>query len=341
MMIFKNIPLKKYNTFALDYTAECMIRIKTEKEAAALFNGNHFWNEPLLILGSGSNILFTGDFNGTILYPQIGGIKIEEYEPDNKNVIISAGAGINWDDLVLWSVNKGFGGLENLSLIPGKVGATPVQNIGAYGVEVKDLIVKVKTIDISDGSLRVFTNKECEFGYRTSIFKKKEKGKYLVTRVYYRLSVQPVLNLSYDSLKDEVRRIGKETLKNVRKGVINIRRSKLPDPEIIGNAGSFFKNAVVKASVAQDLKKEHPDMPVYQDKAGYVKLASGWLIDRCGWKGKRKGDAGVHEKQALVLVNYGKATGKEIFELSQEIKKSVSDKFGIDLEREVEIVGVI
>lgn len=341
MIIFKNVPLKKYNTFSLDYAAECMIRIKTEEQAVALFKGNHFWNEPLLILGSGSNILFTCDFKGTILYPQLGGIIIEEYEPDNKNVIISAGAGINWDKLVLWSVNKGFGGLENLSLIPGKVGATPVQNIGAYGVEIKDRIVKVKTIDISDGSIRIFTNKECGFGYRTSIFKSKEKGKYLVTRVYYRLSVQPMLNLSYDSLKDEVRRIGKETLKNVRRGVINIRRSKLPDPEIIGNAGSFFKNAVVKSSVAMDLKKEHPDLPVYQDKAGYVKLASGWLIDRCGWKGKRKGDAGVHEKQALVLVNYGKATGSEIFELSEEIRISVFDRFGIDLEREVEIVGVI
>ena len=341
MMIFKNIALKKYNTFALDYAAECMIRIKTEKEATALFNGNHFWNEPLLILGSGSNILFTGDFRGTILYPQLRGIKIEDYEPDNKNVIISSGAGIIWDDLVLWSVNKGFGGLENLSLIPGKVGATPVQNIGAYGVEIKDLIVKVNTIDISDGSKRIFTNKECEFGYRTSIFKRKEKGKYLVTRVYFRLSVQPILNLSYDSLKDEVKRIGKETLKNVRRGVINIRRSKLPDPDTIGNAGSFFKNAVVKASVAMDLKKEYPDLPVYPDKTGYVKLASGWLIDKCGWKGKRKGDAGVHEKQALVLVNYGRATGREIFELSQEIRNSVFDRFGVDLEREVEIVGII
>lgn len=341
MMIFKNIQLKKYNTFGLDYAAECMIGIKTEKEATALLKGTHFWNEPLLILGSGSNILFTGDFKGTILYPQLGGIKIVEYEPDNKNVIISSGSGINWDDLVLWSVNKGFGGLENLSLIPGKVGATPVQNIGAYGVEVKDLIVKVEALDVSDGSMRVFTNKECEFGYRTSIFKKKEKGKYMVTRVYYRLSAQPILNLSYDSLKDEVKRMGKETLKNVRQGVINIRRSKLPDPAIIGNAGSFFKNAVVRDSVALELKKEHPDLPVYQDKAGYVKLASGWLIDRCGWKGKRKGDAGVHENQALVLVNYGKATGREIFELSQEIKKSVIDKFGIDLEREVEIVGII
>ncbi len=340
-MIYKNIQLKKYNTFGLEYTAECMIKIKTEKEATALFNGTVAWKKPLLILGCGSNILFTSDFQGTILYPELKGIKIEEQEPDKGNVIVSAGAGVNWDDFVAWSVNKGFGGLENLSLIPGKVGATPVQNIGAYGVEVKDQIVKVKTISANDGSIRIFNNSECEFGYRNSIFKKREKDKYLVTRVYYRLTVKPSLNLGYESLKEEVSKIGKETLKNVRQGVINIRRSKLPDPEITGNAGSFFKNPVVTSSVAVNLKGGYPDMPVYKDQEGYMKLASGWLIDQCGWKGKRRGDAGIHEKQALVLVNYGKATGKEIYNLSEEIKKSVHEKFGVDLEREVEVVGVI
>jgi UDP-N-acetylmuramate dehydrogenase len=341
MMIYKNIPLKKYNTFGLDYMTECMIHIKAEKEATALFNAIADLKKPLLILGSGSNILFISDFKGTILYPELKGIKLEEQEPENGNVIVSSGAGVDWDVFVAWSVNKGFGGLENLSLIPGKVGATPVQNIGAYGVEVKDLIVKVKTVNINDGSIRVFSNKECEFGYRNSIFKSSEKGKYLVTRVYYRLRYKPLLNLSNESLKEEVNKLGKETLKNVRQGVINIRRSKLPDPEIIGNAGSFFKNPVVQGLVALNLKNEYPDIPVYKDKEGYMKLAAGWLIDRCGWKGKRKGDAGVHEKQALVLVNYGKATGKEIYDLSEEIKKSVYDKFGVELEREVEVVGVI
>jgi UDP-N-acetylmuramate dehydrogenase len=341
MMIYKNIPLKKYNTFGLDYMAECMIHIKAENEATALFNAIADLKKPLLILGSGSNILFTSDFKGTILYPELKGIKLEEQEPENGNVIVSSGAGVDWDIFVAWSVNKGFGGLENLSLIPGKVGATPVQNIGAYGVEVKDLIVKVETVNINDGSIRVFSNKECEFGYRNSIFKSNEKGKYLVTRVYYRLRYKPLLNLSNESLKEEVNKLGKETLKNVRQGVINIRRSKLPDPEIIGNAGSFFKNPVVQGLVALNLKNEYPDIPVYKDKEGYMKLAAGWLIDRCGWKGKRKGDAGVHEKQALVLVNYGKATGKEIYDLSEEIKKSVYDKFGVELEREVEVVGVI
>jgi len=340
-MIYKNIQLKKYNTFGLEYTAKCMIKIKTEKEATALFNGTVAWKKPLLILGCGSNILFISDFQGTILYPELKGIKIEGQEPEKGNVIVSAGAGVNWDDFVAWSVNKGFGGIENLSLIPGKVGATPVQNIGAYGVEVKELITKVKTLNINDGSIRVFSNNECEFGYRNSIFKTREKGKYLVTRVYYRMKIKPLLNLSYDSLKEEVNKLGTETLKNVRQAVINIRRSKLPDPEITGNAGSFFKNPVVKSSLATHLKDKYPEMSFFKDQEGYMKLAAGWLIDRCGWKGKRKGDAGVHYKQALVLINYGKATGKEIYNLSEEIKKSVYEKFGVELEREVEVIGVI
>ena len=341
MMIFKNIPLKKYNTFGLDYMADCMIHVRTEKEAIDFFRGIVTWKKPLLILGSGSNILFTGDFKGTILYPELGGIKIEEQELSDESVVISAGAGVNWDDLVEWTVNKGFGGLENLSLIPGKVGATPIQNIGAYGVEAKDRIVKVKTISTGDGSIRVFSNDECEFSYRNSVFKKSEKSKYLVTRVYYRLTVRPLLNLDYESLKEEVSKLGRETLKNVRQAVINIRKSKLPDPEIIGNAGSFFKNPVVESSIAAHLRKEYPQMPVYKDRSGYIKLSSGWLIDQCGWRGKRTGDAGVHDKQALVLINYGKATGIEIYNLSEEIKKSVHEKFGVDLEREVEVVGAI
>ena len=341
MKIYKNIPLKKYNTFGLDYTAECLIHIKNEKEATSLFNGSPDWKKPLLILGSGSNILFIDDFKGTILYPELEGIQIEEQKQNKESIIISAGAGVIWDDLVEWTVIKGFAGLENLSLIPGKVGATPVQNIGAYGVEVKDLIVKVKTISLNDGSMRIFTNEECEFGYRNSIFKNSEKSKYLVTRVYYRLGINPLANLRYESLKEEVNKLGKETLKNVRKAVIKIRQSKLPDPALIGNAGSFFKNPVVKSSVAERIKKKYPDMPLYEDQEGYMKLASGWFIDRCGWKGKRIGDAGVHDKQALVLINYGKANGKEIFNLSQAIKKSVYEKFGVELEREVEVIGVI
>jgi len=339
MIVHKNISLKKFNTFGLDYIADCMIRVRNDKEAIALLSGEISWKKPLLILGSGSNILFTSDFKGTILRPEFMGIKIEEQ--DRENVIISAGAGVNWDKMVEWTVNKGFGGLENLSLIPGRVGATPVQNIGAYGVEVKDTIVKVKAICISDGSSRIFSNNECEFGYRNSIFKGELKGKYLVTRVYYRLTTSPFIKLDYGSLHDEIKNPGDVTLKNVRQAVINIRRSKLPDPEIIGNAGSFFKNPIVSSSAAADLKKRYPQMPVYEDQSGGLKLAAGWLIDQCGWKGKRIGDAGVHDKQALVLVNYGNATGREIFDLSRKIKESVSEKFGVDLEGEVEVVGAI
>jgi UDP-N-acetylmuramate dehydrogenase len=340
-MIYENASLKKYNTFRLDYKTDYLIHILTEDQAASIFNGSNPCYGPILVLGGGSNILFTSDFKGTILYPAIEGIKIEEYDSSREHVIVSAGAGVDWDIFVEWTVNNGFGGLENLSLIPGKVGATPIQNIGAYGVEVKDLIDKVRTISTNDGSSRIFSNTECEFGYRDSIFKKALKGKYLVTRVYFKLTCGASLNLSYGSLKDEVDKLGEVNLKNVRQAVINIRQSKLPDPEIIGNAGSFFKNPVIRSSQGSKLKNLFPGMPVYPDIDGYVKLASGWLIDQCGWKGVRRGDAGVHEKQALVLVNYGNATGRQIFDLSEEVRKSVREKFGIELEREVEIIGTI
>jgi UDP-N-acetylmuramate dehydrogenase len=336
MKICKNVSLKNLNTFGLDYMADCMIHVKTDKEVKLLFRGDIHVKKPLLILGGGSNILFTENFKGTIIMPVFSGIRIEKTEGDD--VIISAGAGVNWDKLVEWTVNNDFGGLENLSLIPGNVGATPIQNIGAYGVEIKDSIEKVKTISLNDGSIKYFSNSECRFEYRNSIFKTENKGKYLVTRVYFRLTSNYVLKPDYGSLKDEISKLGKLTLKNVRESVINIRKSKLPDPDLIGNAGSFFKNPVVSKSVAEILIKEYPHLPVYNDHSGGIKLAAGWLIDQCGWKGKRIGDAGVHDKQALVLINFGKAEGKEIFLLSEEIKKSVRMKFGIELEREVEVL---
>jgi UDP-N-acetylmuramate dehydrogenase len=336
MIIRGNISLKKYNSFGFEYKARHMVHIRTEKEAVSLFNGNIHLKKPLLIMGSGSNILFTSDFEGTIVLTGLKGIKIEE--ESEESVIISAGAGVIWDTLVEWSVLKGFGGLENLSLIPGLVGAVPVQNIGAYGIEAKDTMVKVKTISTHDGSIRYFTNEECKFGYRSSIFKNSEKGNYLITRVYFKLKINPVADLSYGTLKDEVMKLGEPTLKNLREAVMNIRRSKLPDPAVIGNAGSFFKNPVVENHKAEELKKKYPGLPCYNDNHGSVKLTAGWLIDQCGWKGKRIGDAGVHEKQALVLVNHGKATGKEIFELSEKIRISVLQKFTVSLEREVEII---
>jgi len=339
MIINKNVSLKGYNTFGLNYLADCIIHLNNEREAKLVFDGSVSYKKPLIIVGGGSNILFTGDFKGTIIHPVIRGIRLVKEEVDT--AIISAGADVKWDHLVHWSVERGFSGLENLSLIPGSVGASAVQNIGAYGVEVKDSIVKVKTLDIRDGKARVFSGSECEFGYRSSVFKKSLKGKYLITRVYFKLNISPILNLGYGSLKEEVLRLGGSTLKNVRKAVINIRESKLPDPEIIGNAGSFFKNPVVSKSIAENLKKVYPEIPVYDESIGSKKIAAGWLIEKCGWKGKREGDAGVHENQALVLVNYGKASGRDIYNLSESIKKSVLDKFGIDLEREVEVIGPI
>lgn len=339
MRIFKNISLEPFNTFGLNYMADCLIRVKTEKDAISLFKGDISWKKPLLIMGGGSNILFTSDIKGTILRPEFGGIKA--VREDNGIIIISAGAGITWDKLVEWAVEKGYGGLENLSLISGTVGAAPVQNIGAYGTEVKDTILKVRTISVKDGAIRFFSNEECKFGYRNSIFKSGKKGEYLVTRVYFILKTNPVFNLGYGFLKEEVYKTGKTTLENVRRAVINIRKRKLPDPEVIGNAGSFFKNPVVSKKKNEILKIQYPAMPTYGDQSGGIKLAAGWLIEQCGWKGTRIGDAGVHEKQALVLVNHGNATGKDIFDLSEKIRISVKKKFGVVLEREVEAVGSI
>jgi UDP-N-acetylmuramate dehydrogenase len=339
MIINKNVSLKGYNTFGLNYLADCIIHLKNEKEAKSVFDGSVSYKEPLIIIGGGSNLLFTGDFKGTIIHPVIKGIRLVKEE--SSMVIISAGADVKWDDLVEWSVERGFSGLENLSLIPGSVGASAVQNIGAYGVEVKDSILKVKTLAVNNGVTRVFSNSECEFGYRSSVFKKSQKGKYLITRVYFKLNTSQMLNLGYGSLKEEVLKLGGPTLKNVRKAVINIREAKLPDPEIIGNAGSFFKNPVVSNPIAENLRKVYPEVPVYDENNGLKKIAAGWLIEKCGWKGRREGDAGVHEKQALVLVNYGKASGRDIYNLSEIIKKSVFDKFGIELEREVEVIGLI
>ena len=336
-MILRNVSLKKYNTFGLDYKADWLITVKTEKEAISALKDKKSLKYPFFIIGGGSNLLFIGDYKGTLLHPETEGIKIEEKQPGH--VIVSSASGENWDKLVEWSVYNGYGGLENLSLIPGSVGASPVQNIGAYGVEVKDTIEKVRAVSIEDGSIAEFSNNDCRFEYRNSIFKGEIKGKYLITRVYYRLTTRPLLKPDYGSLNDEIRKLGKLTLINIRQAVINIRRNKLPDPAIIGNAGSFFKNPVVNRAAAESFKKKFPQILAYENEAGGFKLAAGWLIEQCGWKGKRIGEAGVHDKQALVLVNHGKATGKEIYDLSEEIKKSVLGKFGVVLEREVEVVG--
>jgi UDP-N-acetylmuramate dehydrogenase len=335
-MIQRDISLKSYNTFGLDYKASCFNTINSEREAISIFKNQELLDEPILILGGGSNLLFMKNFKGTIIHPEIEGLIIEEQKKES--VIISSGAGIIWDDLVEWTVQLGYGGLENLSFIPGSVGASPVQNIGAYGVEVRETIEKVRTVSISDGTIKEFSNEECRFSYRNSIFKDELKGKYLVTKVFFRLTPRPIFKTDYGSLKEEVRKLGPLSLNTLRRAVINIRRKKLPDPQTTGNAGSFFKNPVVESSVADNLLSIYPDIPYYNDIPGYKKISAGWLIDQCGWKGKRIGNAGVHEKQALVLVNYGNASGEELLELSVKIARSVSDKFGIELQREVEVI---
>ena len=339
MKVFHNISLRNRNTFCIDIKADRFISIENEQEAESLFKDRTLISGQSLIIGAGSNMLFTGDFAGTVLHSEIGGIRVEEI--NNEDVIISAGSGVNWDSLVEWSVEKGFGGLENLSLIPGTVGASPVQNIGAYGVEAKDCIYKVRAVSILDGSVSEFSNSDCRFGYRDSIFKSELKGKYFVTRVFFRLNLNPEMKTEYGALGEELQKLGEVTLISIRQAVISIRKSKLPDPELFGNAGSFFRNPVVSAEIASSLKTEYPNMPSYTDGSGGIKLAAGWLIDLCGWKGVRRGDAGVHDKQALVLVNYGNATGSDIYNLSEEIKDSVIKRFGIELDREVEITGPI
>ncbi len=293
---------------------------------------------PVLVLGGGSNLLFVSDFDGLVIFPNIPGIVPEK--EDANHVWVRAGAGVEWDDFVAFTVNKGWGGIENLSLIPGKVGAAPVQNIGAYGQEAADTIESVSGIDLRTGEEWEISAPDCRFAYRNSIFKQELKGKFLVTSVLFILDKFPQLNLSYEGVARMLEGIAGPTVSDVRNVIVDIRRSKLPDPAVIGNAGSFFKNPVVESDLASRLSESHPGMPQYAvGDVGKVKLSAGWLIDQCGWKGAIRGGAGVHEKHALVLINRGEATGKEIFNLSEEIRKSVRLRFGVDLEREVLVIG--
>jgi UDP-N-acetylmuramate dehydrogenase len=335
-MISRNYSLKGHNTFGFSVKAAMFAAPGTVEEVISIVRSGILRDHDRLILGGGSNILFTRDFDGIILHPVIKGI--EATRVNENSVIVTAGAGVEWDDLAGWSVSHGFGGTENLSLIPGHTGAVAVQNIGAYGVEAAEIIDKVYCVDIENGERVIFSNHECRFGYRDSIFKGEMKGRYIVTSVDFSLTLRHNFNTQYGALNEEVNRLGGVTLENIRSAVINIRRSKLPDPEVTGNAGSFFKNPVIPEHVAAEIKRTNPQAPCFDAGEGLTKLAAGWLIDQCGWKGYRKGDAGVYDKQALVLVNHGNATGEMIAELAEEIAASVSERFGINLEREVEIV---
>ncbi len=337
MQVQENFQLKNYNTFNIDVSAKYFSTFASAEELELLLDDSKKVAHKL-ILGGGSNILFTKNFNGLVLKNKIMGIVTVHEE--EKYVYVKAGAGENWHQFVMHCVNKNFAGVENLSLIPGNVGASPMQNIGAYGVEIKDVFHSLEAYNIEEKKIMNFTLNDCEFGYRESVFKKKYKNEYAILSVTFRLNKKQHFNISYGAIEQELQKmnISKLNIQVISQAVINIRRSKLPDPKIIGNAGSFFKNPEISFKQFQKLDKKFPAIINYPLENGNVKLAAGWLIEQCGWKGYRKGDAGCHEKQALVLVNYGNASGKEIYELSEAIKKSVKKMFYIELEKEVNII---
>jgi UDP-N-acetylmuramate dehydrogenase len=335
--IENNKSIKKYTTFGVPVLTKYFAQFSGLEELKSVLSDKKLMEEELLILGGGSNLLFTKNFEGLVLKNNIKGITIEE--ENEKEILIRSGAGENWHEFVMHCVENGYAGIENLSLIPGNVGASPMQNIGAYGVEIKDVFHSLEAIEIKTGDLKIFKKEDCEFGYRESVFKNSCKNQYIITSVVYKLSKQTQFNVSYGAIKSELKKMkcDKLTIKAISDAVINIRSSKLPDPKKIGNAGSFFKNPVISKSQFDTLKVRFPQMAYYKLPSGEMKIAAGWLIDHLGWKGKRIADYGVHKNQALVLVNYGESEGKDIYDLSSLIMKSVLKNFQISLEREVNI----
>jgi UDP-N-acetylmuramate dehydrogenase len=336
--IQQNIPLRQYNTLGIDTVARYFAAFNSVNELGDLIENNPNTGIPPLIIGGGSNMLFKNNVNGLVLKNDIPGLSIVKEDADH--VYIKAGAGEVWHKFVQYCLQHNFAGVENLSLIPGCVGASPMQNIGAYGVEIKEIFEELEAFHVHDKTVQVFKAADCAFGYRESVFKRKLRNQYVILNVTYRLNKMPTLNISYGAIEQELERMGVQnvTIQAVSQAVINIRTSKLPDPAKIGNAGSFFKNPSVDVTFYEQLKKDYPHLVGYPNGDGTVKLAAGWLIEQSGWKGYRRGDAGVHEKQALVLVNYGHATGQDIYNLSEDVMKSVHDKFGVELEREVNVV---
>jgi UDP-N-acetylmuramate dehydrogenase len=338
MLFSENFSLKKYNSFGIAASARYFASFDSVQQLAELLHANKETVHQTMILGGGSNILFTRDFDGLVLKNELAGIEVIKEDADA--VYIKAGAGVNWHQFVLYCIEHNYAGVENLSLIPGNVGASPMQNIGAYGVEIKDVFHSLEAFHLQDKKKVEFSLAECEFGYRESVFKGKYRNKFVILNVTYRLGKHPQFNISYGAINQELQNMGVQELSiaAVSQAVINIRRSKLPDPAVIGNAGSFFKNPEVDNDRFNALRERYPAIVGYDLHNGKTKLAAGWMIEQCGWKGYRKGDAGCHSLQALVLVNYGNAKGEEVFTLSADIIASVEEKFGVTLQREVNII---
>jgi len=336
----KNVQLRTYNSFGVEASARYFCRITNVDEFKSLLQTDLYKNEKTLILGGGSNVLFTKDFDGLIIKTDIKGIEV--ISEDDETVLIKVMSGENWHSLVLHCIHHNWGGIQNLSLIPGTVGAAPIQNIGAYGVEVKEVIKEVSGVDRINGNEKTFQNHECAFGYRESIFKHQLKEKFFISSVTLSLTKKNhIINTSYGAIKDTLKEMNviEPTVRSISDAVIHIRKSKLPDPSQLGNAGSFFKNPSISLSHYQSLQKDHVQIPGYHSVNQEVKVPAGWLIEQCGWKGKRINDIGVHSHQALVIVNYGNGNGDEIYHLAMQIISSVKEKFNITLIPEVNIIS--
>ncbi|HTM98595.1 MAG TPA: UDP-N-acetylmuramate dehydrogenase [Pedobacter sp.] len=332
----QHVSLKPYNTFSIQANADFFVDIKEESDLKELFKDVDQKGQEILILGGGSNMLFTKDFEGLVVKISIPGIN---YTENGDEVMVTAGGGVVWNDLVSFCVAKGFAGIENLTLIPGTVGASPIQNIGAYGVELKDVFFSCRAFELATGKMVTFQHADCNFGYRESVFKNELKGKYILTSVTFKLNKKAIIRTQYGAITDELakRNIKQPTIDDVSKVVAAIRVSKLPDPSTIGNAGSFFKNPIIEETQFDRIIAEFPEVVHYPAPAGKIKLAAGWLIEQCGFKGKIVGETGTWKNQALVLVNHGKATGQEVYDFSEQIINSVHAKFGVVLSREVNI----
>lgn len=336
--ITENAALKHLNTFGIEAFSKWYTEINSLQDLQDLIQSDVFKKNEKLIIGGGSNLLFTRNFEGIVVKNNLKGISIGD--DGGENVLVKAAAGEVWHDFVLWTINHAFAGLENLSLIPGCVGASPMQNIGAYGVEIKDVFESLEAMHLESGEIQNFSKEQCKFGYRESVFKHELKNKYIIVSVTFSLSKTAKINTSYGAINTELQAmgVGNPKIKDVSQAVINIRSSKLPDPKITGNAGSFFKNPEVSGKEMERIKAEFPDLVAYALENGHYKLAAGWLIEKSGLKGYTMGNAAVHDKQALVLVNKGNASGKEIYSLSEYVLQTVFAKFGVNLEREVNII---